>query len=154
MALSDLAQRIYDRLPEDCTKAGGITLQRELEISKVEYQKGRDELKAEGLVVSGAGRGGSLGRVEGKEPEAKKTKTEALEIAREEKGARSRAKKEHEKQIELIIDYFAKEGYPIDRRDISFSDGRPVAAVWDADGKRASMYGIPEAEWSRLIGRY
>lgn len=150
--LSDNAQRVYDHLPEDGEKLGGIAIQRELGLSKLDYQRARDELKTEGLVISGKGRGGTLARIEGKAPEAKKSRAEALELAREEKQAKSRAKKELDRQIDLVIEYFAREGHTVNRSDISFSDNRPVVAVWE--GPEARMYGIPHAEWDRLVGRY
>lgn len=147
MAFSDLAQKIYDHLPPNGAKVGGITIQRDLELSKVEYGKGRDELKAEGLCVSGKGRGGSLARVEGKEPDnGKKTKGESLEIAREEKKARSRAQKELDEQVDIAYRW-CKENldYDVKRRsDVSLSYERILVAVWD--GPKARMMEIPQLE--------
>lgn len=156
MSLSATAQRIYDHLPEDGSKVGGISLQRDLEISKLTYQKGRDELKEQGLVVSGKGRGGSLARVEGKKLEEVKapTKEERMAHAREAKVAQSRAKRESDELMEKILVYIHESGYTqVERKDISFSDGRPVFAVWAdrEDGHSyAKMYGIPQLEYDKL----
>jgi hypothetical protein len=147
MALSDLAQKIYDHLPSNGIKVGGITIQRDLELSKVEYGKGRDELKIEGLCVSGKGRGGSLARVEGKEPDnGKKTKGESLEIAREEKKARSRAQKELDEEVDIAYKW-CKENLNYDvrkRSDVCLSYGAILVYVWD--GPKAQAYQIPQLE--------
>lgn len=132
---------------------GGITLQRELSMSKLEYQKARDELKEQGLVLSGQGRGGSLRRVEGKEPEVEHevTKVERMAHAREAKVAMSRAKKEAAAEMDKILEFIHEEGFPlVEAKDVSFSEGRPVFAAWEDDGKSAKMYGIPQLEYDKL----
>lgn len=149
--LSQLAQKLFDVLPADGSKIGGITLQRELEISKGEYIKARAEL--EGLVVIGGGRGGSLARVEGAElpDESKKTKGESLEIAREEKKAKSREQKELD-EIKDLAYRWAKEKYDYDilkPSDIHLSYGRILVAIWD--GSKADVVPIPEQEIREMV---
>lgn len=146
MALSDLAQRVYDALPEDGSKLGGITIQNDLGITKTEYGAARDELKQEGLCVSGKGRGGSLGRVEGKAPEAKRTKVESLELAREEKKARSRQQREYD-ELRDIATKWAKDKHDYDvikPSDVYFYEGRLMVAIWD--GPKAKVIPIPQLE--------
>lgn len=153
MTFSPDARNIFDRLPEDGTKVGGITIQRDLEISKLVYMTARDELKEEGLVTVGGGRGGSLARVEGAEIPEEKTSSQAerLEHAREAKQAKSRAKKELDQKIEMVISYFDKEGVTVAREDVSFRDGQPIAAVWEKNGRKARMYAIREdLDWSKF----
>lgn len=153
MTLSDLAQRLYDALPEDGGKVGGITLQRDLKITKTEYGTARDELKQEGLCVSGKGRGGSLARIEGKAPEEKKTNVESLEIAREEKKARSREQKYHD-EIREIAARWCREKLDYEIRqpnEVHLSYGKILVAVWRDDGSRkADMYQIPQLEVDQI----
>lgn len=150
MKLSDNAQKIWDRLPEDYTKVGGITLQRELELSKVEYNRARDELKEHNLVESGAGRGGSLGRREGAEIETGPSKVERMAMAREAKVAKSRERKERDELIDRVLRYCHDEGYPqVERKDVSFSNGLPIIAIWE--GPSAQMHTIPRLEYDKLM---
>src|SRR5690242_20737917 len=109
--LSDNAQKLWDRLPEDCTKVGGITLQRELELSKLDYKRAAAELKERNLVEAGAGRGGSLGRREGAEIETGPSKVERMAHAREAKVAKSRERKETTALKEKIVKYCHDHGY-------------------------------------------
>lgn len=147
--LSAQAQRLFDHLPEDGTKIGGITIQRELELSKVEYQRARHELQNEGLAMAGKGRGGSLARIEGKEPEKAPSPQERMALAREAKQANSVARKEMHGLMEKIVAYFHNEGFTqVQAKDVNFSQGRPVAAVWK--GGKAKMYGIPQLEYDKM----
>ena len=152
--LSQLAQKLFEALPPNGAKIGGITLQRELEISKSEYRKARAELQERDLVIVGGGRGGSLARVEGAElPDEsanKKTKGESLEIAREEKKAKSREQRELDEQVEIAYRW-AKEklNYDVRRRsDVCLSYGKILVAIWD--GPKAQMVTIPELELSQM----
>lgn len=157
MSLSANARKILDRLPNDGQKIGGITLQRELSLSKLDYQKGRDELKVEGLVVAGQGRGGSLGRVPGTEPEEEPTATKAerMAFAREAKAAKSQMKRETRDLIDRIVQYCHDEGYPrVQAKDVSFSNNRPVIAVWDESHSRAQMHTIPQLDYDKLRANY
>lgn len=104
--ISDQAKRVFDLLPQDGSKISGIKVKDKLTLSALDYQKAKDELRAEGLVELGKGRGGTIGRVEGVEtPEVvtKKTKEESLEIAREEKAARTKAQRELDAMKETAI---------------------------------------------------
>lgn len=154
MSLSSEAAKVFDHLPADGNKIGGITLQRELDLSKVQYQKARDELKAEGLVISGAGRGGSLGRVEGVEPEVEKKTTpeERMAHAREAKQAKSRAKREVDDLIGKIVQYCHAEGYPqVEVRDVTFYEiDKPIIMVWDAGRKNGRAHTIPQLDYDKL----
>lgn len=157
MSLSPQASKIFAHLPDDCSKIGGITLQRELELSKLEYQRARDELKVEGLVVAGQGRGGSLGRIEGKEPEVepKTTPEERMAHAREAKHAKSRAKRESDELIEKIVKHCHDEGYPqVEFKDVTFYEiDRPIIMVWDEGRKNARAHTIPQLDWDKLRAR-
>lgn len=160
MSLSPEATKVFNRLPEDGTTVGGITLQRELSLSKLEYQRARDELKTEGLVISGRGRGGSLGRIEGVQPKEEKviTKAERMAIAREVKAVKSREEREMAELIEKVLNWAHEKGYPqVEKKDLSFYDGRFLFTVWDTwpDGR---YYGktldIPQLEYDKLRADY
>jgi hypothetical protein len=95
--LSENARRVFDVLPLDGSTLSGGKIKDRIAINTFEFADAKKELKEAGLVVLGRGRGGSLGRVEGVEaPEVaqKKSKEESLEIAREEKAAKSKAQRE------------------------------------------------------------
>ncbi len=148
--LSPLAQKLFEALPPNGGKVGGITLQRELEISKTEYRKARAELQEQDLVIVGGGRGGSLARVEGAEPEEKATKGKALEYAREVKAAKSREQRELDEQVDIAYKW-AKEKLKYDikkRSDVHLSYGRILITVWK--GSKGQMYRIPELELSQM----
>lgn len=153
MSLSSQAKQLLDQLPQDGEKVGGITLQRELSITKVAYQKAREELKTEGLVKVGGGRGGSLARVPGAEPKEEEhttTQAERLEYAREAKVAKSREQKELDRQIELIYGW-AKDKLSYDvktRSDCYLYNGEAMVAVWK--GHKADVIVIPQLEWDQL----
>lgn len=150
--LSDNAQKVWDRLSEDGEKVGGITLQRELDLTKVEYMRARDELKEENLVEVGGGRGGSLARREGAEIKTGPSKQEIMAMAREAKVAKNQDRKERNATIEKIVNYCHKAGYPqVETKDVSFSEGRPIIAIWDGPG--AQMHTIPTLEFDKLMAQ-
>jgi hypothetical protein len=151
MSLSAEATRVFEHLPADGTKVGGITLQRELDLSKVEYQRARDELKAEGLVVPGAGRGGSL---EGAQPQEERvvSKSERMAHAREAKSANSRERKVIQDLREKVLRFVHEEGHKqVEEKHISFTGmdyEKPIIEVWK--GGMAQIYTIKPLEWSQL----
>ena len=148
--LSLTAKKLFEALPPSGNKVGGITLQRELEISKTEYRKARAELQEQNLVIVGRGRGGSLARIEGAEPEEKATQGQALEYAREAKRAKSREQRELDEQVDIAYKWAKKKlKYDIRKRsDIHLSYGRIIIAVWK--GNQAQMCEIPELEFSQM----
>lgn len=160
MTLSDDARNLFEALPPD-GKVGGITLQRQLDLSKLTYQSARDELKAAGLVEVGGGRGGSLGRVEDAllpEDEKPTTQADRLEFARDAKKSKSREQKYHD-EIREIARKWCKEnlnGYEIRQdNEVHLSYGRILVAVWRDDGSNiADMYQIPQLEVDKMKARY
>lgn len=160
MSLSSQATKVFDHLPKDGTSIGGITIQRELELSKLEYQRARDELKAEELVISGRGRGGSLARIEGVQPKEEKviTKAERMAIAREVKAVKSREEREMAELIEKVLGWAHEQGYPqVEKKDLSFYDGKFLFTVWDTwpDGRYyGRTLGIPQLEYDKLRADY
>lgn len=159
MSLSEQAERIFNRLPEDGTTVGGITLQRELELSKLEYQRARDELKTEGLAVAGRGRGGSLGRIKGAAPKEEKivTKAERMAYARAAKAAKSREEREMADLIERVLTWIHNHGYTqVEKKDLSYYEGRFLFTVWDNwDGEYyGKTMSIPQLEYDQLRASY
>jgi hypothetical protein len=150
--LGDNAQRVWDRLPEDCTKVGGITLQRELELSKTEYKQARDELKERDLVESGAGRGGSLGRREGVKPEEGPSLKKRMEMAREAKAANTKDRRRTTELKEIVRDFMRQQGFSqVDNEHITFAGldfEKPLIEVWTDSA--AQIYTIKPLEWSQL----
>lgn len=152
--MSPEATKIFERLPVDGTKVGGITLQRELKITKLEYQKARDELKAEGLVLSGMGRGGSLGRVEGVEPKEERvvTKEERMAHAREAKVANSREKQKTADLKEKVMKHMHECGHTqVELKHITFTGmdyEKPIIEVWGDHS--AQIYTIEPLQWDML----
>lgn len=70
--IADIKQAILAALPSDGSSIGNIRLRRDLSetlgrnISESAYERARDELADEGLLVKGQGRGGSVRRPDGK----------------------------------------------------------------------------------------
>ena len=93
---TDIAITVFEALPADGSKISGGKLKDITGLNTTQVQDAKAELKEAGLIVLGRGRGGTLSRVEGATVErpVKKTKEEALEIAREEKSAKSKAQRE------------------------------------------------------------
>lgn len=157
MTLSDDARNIFDALPPE-GKVGGISLQRELNISKLTYQAARDELKAAGLVEVGGGRGGSLGRMEGAQlPEEEKPVTQAqrLEYARDAKRAKSREQKQYDELRDLAYQWAAEnfDGYQVKKpSDVYLHAGQLLVAIWD--GPKAKVYAIPQLEVDKMKAHY
>lgn len=153
MSLSTTAKKLFDYLPDDGTTVGGITIRKDLDLSTPEYKAAKEELREEGLVAFGRGRGGSVARVKGKEPEEAPTPTERMAMAREVKVAKSRAKKESDTLIEKIVAYCHEEGYPqVEARDVSFYGGSetPIIMIWDTNRKNAQAHTIPQLEYDKL----
>lgn len=164
MTLSLAARTLFEALPEDGAKVGGITLQRTLEFDKTAYQSARDELKAADLVKVGGGRGGSLRRAAGAElPEPEKpeytppTPNEQLEHAREAKKYKNREQKYHD-EIREIARKWCKENLNYEIRqanEIHLSYGRILVAVWRDDGSHiADMIQIPQLEVDKMRAVY
>lgn len=159
MTLSNEARTLFEQLPENGEKVGGITLQRELNIGKLAYQSARDELKSLNLVVVGGGRGGSLKRADGAElPEEKDTSQAVrLEHAREAKRAKSREQKYYD-EIKEVARRWCRENLNYEIRkdsEIHLSYGKILVAVWRNDGSRkADMIEIPQLEVDKMKAHY
>lgn len=147
MALSEEAKKLFDYLPSDGTKVGGITIKKDLQWGTVKFTRAKDELREEGLVAFGRGRGGSVARVEGKEIPQGPTPGERMAMARAAKVDQrntakrrdelvERARKEAEKnfpnadEIEVVL-----HGTPL----------RPVVTVWR--DRRGVNYTFKGGEW-------
>lgn len=158
MALSSTAQRIFDHLPPDGTKLSGGKIQSALSLSPDEYRAAREELKSEYLVVTGQGRGGTLGRFDTEEParkpEPKKevTKVERMAHAREVKSANSRERKRTAELKEIARDFMHEQGHTqVELRHVTFTGSdyeKPMIEVWD--GPRAQIYTIEPLKWDML----
>lgn len=162
--LSDIAMTILEALPKDGSKIGNIKLRDKLGLPRDEYLDARDELLEAKKVSSGRGRGGTLGLIEVStsdkkpEPESKDEESEAttsitpkerMAIAREAKRANQEIRKEIKSLQDAVLSYVHEHGYKsVKAQDISFSEGRPVIAVWD--GRTAHMYTVPQLEWDKL----
>lgn len=71
--------------------------------------------------------------------------------AREVKTAKSKAKRETDDLINLIVKYCHDEGYPlVEVKDIGFSGDMPIIAVWDEGHRKARMHTIPQLEYDKL----
>lgn len=112
MNISTDARRVFNLLPADGRRLSGIKVKDSLTLGSIEFKKAKRELKAEGLIELGKGRGGTLGRVEGAElPEApeeerKPTIEENLAHAREEKAAKSK----YQKDLDALKDHVKSVG--------------------------------------------
>lgn len=159
MTLSDDARRLFEALPLDNSKVGGITLQRQLDIGKLAYRDARDELRQAGLVEVGGGRGGSLGRKEGAEllEEQITTQAQRLEFAREAKKTKSLQQKYHDEIRDIAYSWCRENlGYEIRKpSEVHLSYGRILVAVWRDDGSHmADMIQIPQLEVDKMKAKY
>lgn len=115
-------------------KTSGGKVQSELGISEGAYKRAKDALKGAGLVTLGRGRGGTIAAVEGatipEEPK-KATKAEVLEMAREEKQAKSRQQKEIELLRNAALEIAKKEHPDADKIEVQ---------VWDIDSGKCYVY--------------
>lgn len=113
--MNEHATKVFERLPKDGSKVGGITLQRELDLSKVEFKHAKQELVEAGLIGLGQGRGGSVYRT-GKEPTKVVSHAERLEAAREIKSARSMDLKDRD-EIRARVTALVKKQLGVDIED-------------------------------------
>ena len=62
MEVSEDAKRILENLPPDGSMIGNMSLRDSLELDPKKYFDAKRELEVAGLIVTGKGKGGSLGR--------------------------------------------------------------------------------------------
>lgn len=101
-----LAQRLIAALPKDGSKISGGTIKDRLGIGTIEYGQAKKELKEEGFVELGKGRGGTISLTDkGKTytPPKVTTLEERLEVAREVKAEKSKAEQERDTMREAIV---------------------------------------------------
>ncbi len=94
LTMNDIAEKIFEYLPEDGSKVSGGQIKKDLEISAKDFKAAKSFLKGKGVVEVGRGRGGTISRIASEIPEEKKlSKAEIMAMAREEKEAKSKAAK-------------------------------------------------------------
>jgi DNA-binding IscR family transcriptional regulator len=100
------AIKVYDALPAPGEKISGGKVKEATGLNTTELKAAKAELKEAGLVTLGQGRGGTIIKVEGQDIErpVKKTKEEALELAREAKVEKSRAEQARDALRARIIE--------------------------------------------------
>ncbi len=147
MTLSDEAKELFEYLPEDGTKVGGITAKKDLKWGTVQFQKAKDALREEGLVAFGRGRGGSIARVEGKEIPQGPTPQERMAVARAAKASSTRISKLRERVIERARAVAVAECPDADKIEVALYDTplHPLITVWkDGIGQNYALNG---EEW-------
>jgi hypothetical protein len=145
--ISDNAKVIFELLPDDGTALTGAQILDQIEIGPESFKKAKYELKEAGCVTLGRGRGGSVTRIPGATlPEAapKLSKAQRMELAREEKAAKSK----EQKRIDAARDLAQKEMAEMLGIDISRVKAFPkfpnldtaIVEVWDEKKKNAKIY--------------
>lgn len=138
-----VATTLLEGLPKDGSKVSGGTIRDRLNLSTIEYGQAKKQLKEEGLVELGRGRGGTIRLTEkgqGFEPPKKKTKEESLEIAREEKQARTRDQREWDALRERAEQVGWERHPDADRIEPHFYAGDWYVEVWSHQGHRGSAF--------------
>lgn len=147
MSISETAKSILDYVKEEGKVSGG-NVKSDLGLKDSEFKKAKDELKTYGLVELGRGRGGTLTHVEGvplPTEAPKRSRSEMLADAREEKAAKSKQSKKNKKMVEDGLKQ-ANKDYPkhagiIEFDSISLKDGIVYIRLWDEGKTKASTVG-------------
>jgi hypothetical protein len=149
--MTDDAEKILAFVKENGKCSGG-TIKDALSLKDSEYRKAKDELSTAGVVTLGRGRGGTMEAIDGATPppEPKKlSKAEIMAGAREEKEAKSKVQKFHQK-IKEYGRQVADKNFPdnktevhIIKADINNLWGEFHIWVWgyDGDDKKAKPFG-------------
>jgi hypothetical protein len=146
--LNENARKLFNAIPVD-GKLTGKQAKIKTGLSDVHFTNAKQDLKKNGLIVLGKGRGGTMIRVEGAElpPEEEvKTPEEALEIAREVKKEKGRAQKEQDKIKAAVLAAGERKFPEADKLVIGLYQGDYYVEVWK-DNKADTEF-IPEYEWS------
>lgn len=140
--MNEYAEKIYNHL-KNVGKVSGGNVKAALDLSDTEYKKGKNELKENGLVELGRGRGGTIQLIEGAEiPEEPKkpSKSDIMKIAREEKQATSNAQK-HRDRIRAKALEDAEAEFPdsgeIQIQVADVDSGKVYVTVWNETNERA-----------------
>ena len=146
--LNDNARKLFNAIPAE-GKLTGKQAKIKTGLSDIHFTNAKQDLKNEGLIVLGKGRGGTMIRVEGAElpPEKeKKTAEDHLEVAREVKREKSRAQKESDR-IKAAVLAAGKKKFPkADKLVVGLYQDDYYVEVWKDN--KANVEFIPELEWS------
>jgi hypothetical protein len=150
MPISETAKTILEYVKENGGKLTGGIVKSELGLKDSEFKSAKGELKTYGLVELGRGRGGTITYIEGvplPTEAPKRSRSEILADAREEREAKSRQAKKYKKIISDVLEKAAQD-YPQLHEDnlLEFdsavlNEGIAYVRLWDEGHNKATTVG-------------